>query len=169
MRRRRPTALAGLRVALGAVLVAAGAGGCASTPRGADVTGGLVVQMHVESAGRAYELYRVETDGTLRFAGGYDARNEKYTWSGPLTGDEIARLRAIVAEHRWLEDDPASVAEPPDRLYRIRVRRGSDRASFMVTGDSPAVKPAYDLLRTAGERRLDEFMETLPEPGHQTQ
>ena len=160
--------------ALVIALMSVAALGCASTHDGArrglevDATGGITVEMFVESGGARFELYRVERSGLLRFAGGIAARTGSFSWSGPLSPDEIARLRGEIERHRWFEEEPPSVPEPRDRLYRIEIVRlaaPGRNASFIVTGDSPAVKPAYDLLRGAALRRNDEFLRTLPQPG----
>jgi hypothetical protein len=143
--------------------------GCASTfgPRGRDATGGLVLEVYVEAGGGSFARYRVESDGTLRFGGGQDAIDRRFTWSGPMREEEIVRLRALIDEHRWLEADPPSTGQPPERKIEVTLRKGGTRRSFTIIGESEAVAPVLDLLETAALRRHEEFLRRLPRPGEQ--
>jgi len=150
-------------------LLAALPAGCATTTAadGEDVTGGLKVEMYVAREGESYARYRVETDGVLRFAGGREAQDRKFTWSGPMTGQEIADLRALIAEHGWFDSDPPSTGQPPRLTYQVRLRQAGRRRSFTVSGDSPALTAVRNLLATAARRRNEEFLRRLPAPAEQ--
>jgi hypothetical protein len=143
--------------------------GCATTPgaRGPDVTGGLTLEVYVEAGGGSFARYRVEKDGVLRFGGGQDAIDRRSTWSGPMTDEEIARLRALIDEHHWLEADPPSTGQPPERRIEVRLRKGGIRRSFTIIGESDDVAPVLELLETAALRRHEEFLRRLPRPGEQ--
>jgi hypothetical protein len=157
-------------IIIGAVcagLLAALPAGCATTTAaaGGDVTGGLTVEMYVAQEGESYARYRVENDGVLRFAGGREAQDRKFTWSGPMTGQEIADLRALIAEHGWFDSDPPSTGLPEGLTYEIRLRQVGRRRSFTVRGDDQAVAAVRELLATAARRRNEEFLRRLPVPG----
>lgn len=143
------------------------AGGCAAGAAG--VTRGVTIDVLVEGEGRSLARYRVERDGTLRFGGGMDAVNGRFSWSGPMRADEIDRLLSLVDEHRWFEVDPPSVPSPPGEAagptYTIRLTGPRGRRRFTVIGESPAVGPARDLLETAARRRHEPFLLTLPRAG----
>ena len=144
--------------------------GCSSSPRaeGKDVTGGLALRLFVKLDEDSYAAYRLDADGTLSFAGGQDALDREYSWSGPMTEEEIASLLALIETHGWLEADPESTYVPPQRSFEIRLARsgGKKRARrFEVIGSGPGVGEVYDLLETAARRRHEEFLRTLPQPG----
>lgn len=149
------------------VLAGALPAGCAATgaAKGEDITGGLTLEVYVEAGGGSFARYRVEPDGTLRFGGGQDAIDRRFTWSGPMTGEEIARLSALIDEHRWLEADPPSTGEPAGRKTQVKLRKGPKRRSFAVIGESEVVAPVLQLLETAALRRHEEFLRRLPQPG----
>ncbi|MDY7107453.1 MAG: hypothetical protein SYC29_02345 [Planctomycetota bacterium] len=149
---------------LGALLV-----GCASSAgaRGRNVTGGLVLEVYVQPGDGSFARYRVETDGRLRFGGGQDAIDRRFTWSGPMTEEEIGRLTALIDEHRWLETSPPSTGEPAVREIEVKLRKGGTRRSFTVIGESEAVTRVLEVLETAALRRHDEFLRRLPQPGEQ--
>lgn len=132
-----------------------------------DVTGGLDVEMLRTSDDHAFARYRVDHDGTLRFGGGADALGGSYSWSGPLTGEEIGRLTTLIRQNGWLEADPPSTGHPPGRSYTITVRGPDRRRSFTVLGDEAGVIAVYGLLDTAARRRHQELLDTLPKAGEQ--
>jgi hypothetical protein len=150
-------------------LLATGVGrGCAAGgARTADRTGGLTVELLDEPERGAFSLYRVERDGTLRFGGGVDALNERFSWSGPLTIEEIARLRQLNDEHRWVErrSRPTDSASP--RRSTLSVRDGSKYRRYRIEGECDGITPLRELLEQASQRRLDDFMRRLPQPGLQ--
>jgi hypothetical protein len=156
-----------IRAALMLVVTVVAVAGCATLgERGDDVTGGRTVEMYVVEDGSRFARYLVDRDGSLSFAGGRDAQASKYTWTGPLTEEELDRLFALIDEHEWAERDPASVADPGP-TYTIRFRGPRIRRNFTVVGDSPDVRPVAELLAEASKRRNEEFLRELPESGMQ--
>lgn len=150
-------------VTLGAMLAAFGcAGGARVDPQ--SPTGGLSLKMLVLTQDNAAAMYRVEPDGTIHFGGGLDARQEKTTWSGPMTAEEIQQLRHLIAQHGWYDAGPASTGRPSGRSYRIQLRWPQGRRSFRVIGRSLDVTPIEQLLAHAAGRRHEAFLETLPKP-----
>lgn len=127
-------------------------------------TGGLSLKMLVLTQDNAAAMYRVEPDGTIHFGGGFDARQEKTTWSGPMTAQEIQHLRDLIAQHGWYDTGPASTNRPPGRSYRIQLRWPQGRRTFRVIGRSLDVTPIEQLLAQAAGRRHEAFLETLPKP-----
>jgi hypothetical protein len=159
-------------LASAALLVAmAGAGsvpaGCAGREyvRRPDVTGGRRIEMFVSGAERRYERYLVGVDGWLHWGGGANAESATYTWSGPLTADEIARLFGAIERDAWFDRDPPSTKEPPDTVYSVQIRRRGGRESFTVAGDTEGLVEVHAILAQAALRRLDGYLETLPQPG----
>jgi hypothetical protein len=143
-------------------------GGCASGPSsadGPDITGGLSLRMMIARPGDSFALYEVRTDGTLLYGGGRDALNDHFTWTGPLTAEEIAELNRLVDEHGWFERDIASESDAEGIKTMITVRRAGAKRAFTVRGVSPRVEPVEALMRSAAQRRHDEFIRTLPQPG----
>ncbi len=148
-------------VTLVATLAAFGcAGGSRVDPQ--SPTGGLSLKMLVLTQDNAAAMYRVEPDGTIHFGGGLDARQEKTTWSGPMTAEEIQQLRDLIAQHGWYDAGPASTDRPPGRSYRIQLRWPHGRRTFRVIGRSLDVTPIEQLLAQAAGRRHEAFLDTLP-------
>jgi hypothetical protein len=150
-----------------AALAALAVPGCA-TGLGADGpgrTGGRTVEMMVQRPERSFARYRVERDGRLRFAGGTDALDRKFTWSGPLTGDEIDALFARLDELGWWRADPVSSGKPPDVRARIELTGPGGRRSFDVIGADPGAASVETILAAAARRRLDGVLDGLPRAG----
>ncbi len=120
--------------------------------------------MLVLTEDNAAALYRVEPDGTIHFGGGLDARLEKTTWSGPMTVEEIQKLRDLIQRHGWFKAGPDSTDRPPGRSYRIQLRWPQGRQTYRVIGRSLDVTPIEQLLAQAAGRRHEAFLETLPRP-----
>ena len=161
-------------LAIGALLVstiAAASGGCAASPRARrpDVTSGRRIEMFVSSPERRFERYRVGVDGILHWAGGANAQSAKFTWSGPLTAEEIEGLFGAIERDGWFDHDPPSTNEPPDTIYNVQIRGPEGRESFIVTGETEGLLEVHQILATASRRRLDVYLEALPQPGEQRQ
>jgi hypothetical protein len=142
--------------------------GCSVLP-GADpgsATRGLSLEVWLRGEENLMVLYRVEPDGTIGFGGGADARNQRITWTGPMTAEEIDRLWALLQEHGWFSGDvkAASTGEPRERRYRIRLRWPDGSKQYKIRGENPAVTPVETLLGQASRRRLGGFLQTLPRP-----
>jgi hypothetical protein len=146
--------------------------GCESPSRttGPDVMGGMTLEIFEAHTGGSYALYRVETDGTLRFAGGLDAQQGRFTWDGPLTAEEREQLLELLRRHGWFATEPPSTGEPPGTTYRVRIDRRSQpsiRRRWRIRGETPAVTEVADLLEQASRRRNEEFLRALPQPSRQ--
>jgi len=144
--------------------------GCAApkTPDRPDLTGGRTLEVFVAREAGAYEIYHVDKAGTLQFGGGMDAYAGSYTWSGPLTADEIDRVFEIVEVNRWnVADSVPKGKELP--LYRIEYRGPERRRSFrlLITGDKAGTGEMHALLAAAAGRRNEAFLDTLPRAGEQ--
>ncbi|MHC4209819.1 MAG: hypothetical protein ACYTE6_06830 [Planctomycetota bacterium] len=155
---------------VGTVLAAVMAG--CSVLSGADpasATRGLSLELWLRGEENLAVLYRVEPAGTIGFGGGADARNQRITWTGPLTAEEIDRLWALLQEHGWFSGDlkAASTGEPRQRQYRIRMRWPGGSKRYKFRGENPQVTPVETLLGQASRRRLGGFLETFPRPGAQ--
>lgn len=157
---RRPGLLALL------VIMTWGGAGCASRgPVTDDRTGGISLELRDAPEPTAASLYRVELDGTLRFAGGQAARDRRFTWSGPLTDEEIARLRQIIRDDRLDAGRELPAATPSPRRTDLRLRLPGGNLRYRLEGEVPAVEALRGLLEEASRRRLDSFMQRLPKPG----
>jgi len=70
--------------------------GCGSSTR----TNGPVIaprlDMTFDSGDGQYIRYDVKPDGTLRFAGGQDVINEKWSWTGSISAAQGAELTRII-------------------------------------------------------------------------
>jgi hypothetical protein len=115
-------------------------------------------------------LYRVDTDGTIAFGGGADARNRNVTWTGTLTGDEIDRLWALLEQHGWLSGDvkAASTGKPKDIEARIKVWWPGGSKHYRLRGENPQVTPVAEVLGEASRRRLGGDLQTLPRPSRES-
>ena len=143
-------------------------GGCSSLS-GADphsVTRGLSLDMYAWGEGNFAVFYRVGTDGSLGFGGGVDARVQNVSWTGALTAEEIDRLWVLLEEHGWFSGavKAATTGDPKRRQYRLRVRWPDGQKKYRVKGENPGVAPVEELLGAAARRRMDGFLETLPQP-----
>jgi hypothetical protein len=152
-----------------ATVALSGLAGCAATgpAMGDDVMVGLDLKLFVRRGENAFALYRVSPDGMLSFAGGYDAVNREYTWTGPLTATEREELRALIRVHEWFATPFVSTSRPPQWGYRIDIQRPGEGRRFAVEGQHPRIEPVRELLETAAARRNEEFMRSLPKPGLQ--
>ena len=150
------------------LLVVAGCG-ILGTTRSALPTGGVALEMLIESGDSSVALYRVEPSGTIGFGGGFDARLNKTTWTGRMRAGEIDELLALLETDGWFEADPAAISSPPDRTYRITLSGPKGRRRFEVgpgqRGAGPDVAPLAELLERISRRRLDDFLDALPKPG----
>ena len=144
--------------------------GCSSLLKaeGPDVTGGVTLELFAQRGEDSFALYAMTADGMLHFAGGLDAYERKFSWSGQMTEEEIERMGSFLDEQDWWHVDPASTRAPQEHVYRVKVRKPGFRRSFEVTGDGAGITPLYELLETAARRRHAEYLEMMPEPGPQS-
>ncbi len=139
--------------------------GCASSQRAGGDSIGIALDLLVEQDD-SIALYRVADDGTISFAGGYDARMRRFTWTDDLTQQEISSLRTILEARIWNDR----------RRDRGEVREGERRSTIMlhapqrnriiVHGQQPQeVQDLEELLVEAAARRFEHEIEALPKPG----
>lgn len=152
---------AALNLVIGACLLLVGS--CASAGTHDDATGGLTMEMYITRPGNSFARYKLDRDGTLHFGGGFDAQARRYTWSGPMTDEEILRLLEMIETYRWFEAEPSSGVEEKGRTFEIDLEGADRHRKYTVTGDSPAVVAVYDLLRDAAMRRHEGILRSLPE------
>lgn len=143
--------------------------GCTSlqSKREHTATGGLEMTLFVRDATQAEEFYQVTPDGTLGWAGGMYARLHSPKWTGPLTEDEIAQLRQLIAERDYFRTKPPSTEEPPKQIYRVLINSPEHRTRFVVKGHSGELEPIRALLAKASLRRLERDLNRLPPPSSQ--
>ena len=139
-------------------------GGCQGGDSAATVTGGLSLEMHVVGEQNLSVFYRVDENGMLGFGGGVDARERNVSWTGPMTEEEIERLRELVREHGWYDRKPTSTGEPEQRVYRIAFRSPEGSRRFTVRGASPDITPIENLLSDVSRGRLHPFLDSLIDP-----
>lgn len=139
-------------------------GGGIIQPMG-DTMDGLFVELRVDKPPGSIALYNVTKDGMIGFAGGAEAKNGESEWSDALTEDEKSQLIAMVDENNWLSREPADSTTNPEHVYRLKVRRGSTRESYVVHGDNPGLVELAAFLDSICRRRFDSFIDTLPQAG----
>lgn len=130
-------------------------------------TGGLEMTLFVRDETRSESFYQVTTDGSLSWAGGMAARLHSPKWTGPMTEDEIAQLRALLAARNYFRAKPPSTQVPEDHIYRVSINSPEHRTRFTVKGMSAEIEPIRELLATASLRRLEEDLNRLPLPSSQ--
>jgi hypothetical protein len=127
--------------------------------------GGISLQLRLtDEAGKAV-VYHVDPDGMLHFGGGMDAAVDRTTWSGPLTEAEAAELRRRLEGGHWFDRELPATGEPAERRWWIEVRGPAGRRRHKLRGECPEAEAVEALLENAARRRLDRFMERMPEPG----
>ena len=132
-----------------------------------DRTGGLTLRLLSKSEDGAATLYRVRTDGTLAFGGGFAALIDKTEWSGAMTGEEIDRLGELVdaLEPRELA---APVEEVESTVTRtLEVRRPGGFFEVLDTSDRPEMVALQELLDGIRLRRYEPIIDALPKAGAQ--
>lgn len=155
-----------------AALAALAAAGCASAPvtppADAGPTRGLAMRLWwARTDTRQYEYFVVGADGSLAYGGGMRAFERQTEWTGRLTDDEGARLRAIVDAAGWLTAAEPSVERAATPVAEMVFAVPGGEREVRVAGPDQAVDRAVELLGAACKRRFDRFMQRLPEAGVQ--
>ena len=131
-------------------------------------TQGLGMQLwYARTDTKQYEYFVVGEDGSLAFGGGMKAFDRETEWTGRLTAEEGARLRALVDGAKWMTaDDPAlKTAETP--IADIALRSGGAERKFVIQGPNEAALQVVEVLSKASQRRFDRYMQRLPDAGVQ--
>lgn len=127
-------------------------------PGGEDIE----LDLRVERPGRSHARYRVEQDGTLRFAGGQDVLMDRWTWTGRLTQDEARALEDLIAIHRLFARPPVSAGDEAEIAQRLTLQQGERSMRAEVHGPSPEIDPLRRLLEEASSRRNQPVLDSLP-------
>ncbi len=106
--------------------------------------------------------YDVSSTGRLSFAGGYDARNEIWSWTGTLDDSQAAALSKVVRDAGWVTSPPKDGRGTDTWVVSIKTSGG--HRSFEVKGDPPSVLEAWEILNRAGQARLQPDLDLLPSP-----
>ncbi len=126
--------------------------GCGGAQRGPTIAPRM--QITFDSGDGQYIRYQVKPQGTLRFSGGQDVINDTWSWTGAVTPAQGAQLQQIVQRAGWIAAAPTGdgATEP---VWRVSVRTDQGSRSFEVHGNTPSVTAAFDVLKNAGQSRLD--------------
>jgi hypothetical protein len=148
------------------VLVAAVLAGCVGRP-GLDPgsrTQGVELDLWLRGEENLAIYYEVAQEGTIGFGGGADGRQRRISWTGPLTDDEIERLRELLQRDGWYTGDVVATGEPRKREVRIHLCWPGGGKRYKLRGESPDIAPVLDLLEEASRRRLEGTLRELPQP-----
>ena len=134
----------------------------------ASPTGGLRLQLWIARVDtRQYEFFRIAADGTLDFAGGMKAFDREIEWTGKLSAEDAARVRAIVDQAQWCTDKEPGKQTATAPVAEIVVGNESESRAFTIRGPNESVLQISEILSKAANRRFDRFMERLPDAGTQ--
>ena len=143
--------------------------GCADLPMlepAPDRTGGVHVRILLQKPEGVAELLLVDRQGRLYWGGGFEALNGDTSWWGDMTDEEIATLLEMLEARSFWSPKPTSSGEPEGKRYSVSLRRQGTRGiRFQVEGDTDAVTPVQEFLAQISLRRLEPFLDTLPQAG----
>lgn len=141
-----------------------GLGGCTATA--ADRTGGLELRYERREEPVGLAIWTLETDGILRFAGGRDAILGRESWRGPVSEEDLARLRAVAEGLlRVSATEPAEPAEAASTVRtRLDLRTPEGRRRLRRAGDPSDLEPLLRILQELSAARLDPVLQRLPRP-----
>lgn len=149
--------------------------GCANAPLvppadASSPTGGVGLRLwYAQVPTRQYQYFKVGSDGTLEYGGGMNAFNHKTDWTGKLTAEQGKAVRALIDQTGWMTMAKPGRKEGETPVAEIRVEASGEYREFEVAGPDPKVEELLLLLQAAANKRLDSFMERLPQPGQQKQ
>lgn len=155
--------IAALLTASAGLIAACGSGvraGKRSSP-----TGGVALRMLITDGQSSHALYVVEPDGTIGFGGGWAAMDDRTTWTGPLSVQELETLAALLREHGWFDGKPE--ADDPDDTGRHTIRFAFPDGGWRISAPhgGRSIAPIRQFLRTVSMRRNQAVFDQLPEPG----
>ena len=149
-------------------LVCVGLMGCSSTPS-TGINTGVQIDLFVEQAD-SMARYIANSDGTIDFAGGTQARRDTTQWTGEMTGEEIDAMLALMESPFWRERRRDS-GTPGDGEQRFDITiRSADIRNRLVIRSTPERTPQdvialHDLLQSAAAKRFDPVLRELPTAG----
>lgn len=109
--------------------------------------------------------YTLDSDGTLGFGGGMDARFNRISWTGSMQDEELSELLALIEQNQLFERQPVCSGEPKTLRWRFEVSGPKGWKRSRLTGECPILRQVYELLDEISRRRFDGILETLPKPG----
>ena len=134
--------------------------GCGSSPK-APVISPAIDMYHTTDDGRMVR-YGVSEFGTLRFAGGYPARESQWSWTGHISEAQGAKLGSIVTSGAWLTAPPTGGADDDADTWEVTVRLGDSYRRFTAYGSPTSIVQAWSVLQDAGKARLQQDLDRLP-------
>jgi hypothetical protein len=153
-----------LLVGLVGVILAGCAGGLkAGAPD--SPTGGIAIEIFRTDERSSHALYVVDPDGTISFGGGFDAQQERTTWSAPMTAEQIVSLQAILSEQLWQQAPVRSEEASDPGSVECRILFAAPAISWRATvpADNPRVSPVVEFLRELSLARHEEVLRSLPQ------
>lgn len=153
-------------IAIATTLLAAIVSGCASKPKGPDVTGGMELWL-LRREGNSVAQYTLERDGTFMFAGGADARDERTSWTTTLSAEQVEPLVTAIEQTGWLEREPEGDRSDRSIVWEVHVSDSEHKRKFKAYGNRPEAQALYERLDAIARTRFDDYLETFPRPGPQ--
>lgn len=128
-------------------------------------TGGVALRMLITDGQMSHALYVVEPDGTIGFGDGWAALDDRTTWTGAMTEQELQSLAELLRRHGWFDGKPA--ADDPTDAGRHKVRFAFPDGGWRL--DAPYggrnITPIRQFLQSVSMRRNQSVFDQLPEPG----
>ena len=109
--------------------------------------------------------YTVDSNGTLGFGGGMDARFNRISWTGSMQDEELSELLALIEQNQLFDRKPVGNGEPKSLRWRFEVSGPKGWKRSRLTGECPILRQVYELLDASSRKRFDGIIETLPKPG----
>lgn len=138
--------------------------GCASTSQGSR-TGGVTLSLRIEESKNKAVYYAVDSNGTLGFGGGLDARFDRISWTGRMQDEELAELLTLIEQNQLFERKPVGTGDPKSLRWRFEVSGPKGWKRSRLTGECPILRQVYELLDASSRKRFKGILETLPKPG----
>jgi len=152
-------------VAAVAMIIGTLPAGCAAPDPGR--TGGISLRYERRNEPVGVAVWTVETDGTIRYAGGRDVVLGRTTWTGTLDAEDIRRLDEAVALIAEAPDgdgegDAGEGGQEPGVRTVLNLRTPDGRRRIVAEGDPVALAPLLQVLRDRARVRLDPVLDRLP-------
>ncbi|MCH7602220.1 MAG: hypothetical protein IIB54_05600 [Planctomycetes bacterium] len=125
----------------------------------------MTLTLRIEESGNMAAYYTVDSDGTLGFGGGLDARFDRISWTGSMQDDELSELLALIEQNQLFERKPVGTGEPKSLRWRFELSGPKGWKRSRLTGECPILRQVYELLDASSRKRFDGILETLPKPG----